>query len=197
MEKIVTNNEYFFNDVRGRKPPTLKAEKLVKAKKLYPKIAKWHSETFLIRYAKALEKYPDLKDLPAKLATIAYSFREEQLASYRTNYTTELANARCDIQLGGFKLPHKIPDDLPALNFDKECIICQEFKKGITLCPSCWQLIRKCLELKHYESRKNWTTWGVEQHLDLSNLVKLLNSDKEVKEMLKRKIQEEKGEKNE
>jgi len=97
-----------------------------------------YSKRTIIRYGKAIEKYPDLKDLLVKLATIAYDFREEQLKLYKTHLLSELANARCNVQIKmGFAPSLNISDDLPALSFDKECVVCGERKKGISICPFC------------------------------------------------------------
>lgn len=156
------------------------------------------SERRILKYAKALETYPDLKELPVKLATIAYDFRQEQLGGdfgYGHQVTTELANARCDIQMGGinFSPSLQISENLPALRFDKECIICHEKKKTVSLCPECWQFIRKCLELKAaaHPRGKNWTAWGYEWDLNLRNLKKLLKSDREGRRLLEEARQRE------
>lgn len=156
------------------------------------------SERMILKYNKALEKYPDLKDFPVKLVTIAYNFREEQLGGdfgYGGQLMTKLANARCDIQMGGinFSPSLHISEDLPALKFDKECIICHEEKKTVSLCPECWQLIRKCLELKAaaHPRGKNWTAWGYEWDLDLRNLIDLLKSEEEGRRLLEEARQRE------
>lgn len=142
------------------------------------------TKTKAIKYKEALDTYPDLKELNnTKLVLIAYDFRQEQASSYHTEHTTELANARCNVQLGCYK-QNNIPEDLPALSFEKDCVVCHLNKKGINLCPECWQLIRKCLDLRGRGHREGWEGWGVEMNLDLSNLVKLLRLDKEGSELL-------------
>ncbi len=157
----------------------------------YPE-TKGLSTNAIIKYKKALDTHQDLKGLKnIKLILLAYDFRQEQMRSYHTEHTTELANARCNVQLGGYE--HKnIPKDLPALFFEKECVVCHLDKKGINLCPECWQLIRKCLDIKGKSHREGWEGWGYEMNLDLSNLVKLLRSDGEGNKLLEEKIASEK-----
>lgn len=87
-------------------------------------------------------KWPDLI-LPA------YDFREAQLRQYKFQHTTEYANGRCKIRIGGYE-DEQIPEDLPMLHFEKECLVCEASKKGINLCPECWHRIRKCLPQKHH-----------------------------------------------
>ncbi|MFA6273626.1 MAG: hypothetical protein WC662_00515 [Candidatus Paceibacterota bacterium] len=142
----------------------------------------------IIKYKQALETYPDLKDLKnTKLILLAYDFRQEQIKSYDTCHTTEYANARCNIQFGKYE-NENMPNDLPALSFEKECVVCWTNKKGINLCPECWQLIRKCLDIKGKSHREGWDGWGYEMCLDLSNLEKLLRTDEEGKKLLEEKI---------
>ncbi len=169
-------------------------EKLKRAIKRYPNLAglKHDSTQKKLKYAKALDKYPDLKDLAFLLVIKAYDFREEVLKGYQVDHTSALADARCDIQLGGGFRNVKLPKDLPAFEFENECAICWEYKKGISICPECWQLIRKALEIKGENHRKGWIGWGVEINLDLSPIVKLLKSDKEGQELLNQKIEYEK-----
>lgn len=132
-----------------------------------------------IKYKNAVDTYPDLKELDnIKLILLAYDFRQEQIRSYQTNHTTELANARCNARLGGYKAHIPTPKGLPALSFEKECIVCHLDKEGINLCPECWQQIRRCLDLKGKSHREGWEGWGVEMDLDLSDLVKLLKTPK-------------------
>jgi hypothetical protein len=131
------------------------------------------------RYAKAVEKYPDLRSLPVKLAIKAYEFREILLYEYSTRYNTELANARSNPQLNGLRVKYAIPSDLPFLDFEKDCIVCHDKKEGISICPNCWRLIRKCLNLKGKSYREGWEGWGFEMNLDLSGLVSLLKIDEE------------------
>jgi len=166
-------------------------------KKLYQEALKKYPETCklskaqAIEYKEALSIYPDLKSLPTeKLKLIAFRFRQEQIKNYHTEHTSELADARCNVQLGGYK-NEIITEDLPALSFEKECIVCHFNKKGISMCPECWQLLRKCLDLKGKGLREGWDAWGVEMNLDLSGLVQLLRSDKEGSELLDAKITQE------
>jgi len=131
-----------------------------------------------IKYKKAVDTYPDLKSLKnTKLILSAFDFRQEQLKSYQTDHTTELADGRCNICVGGYK-SEAIPKDLPALSFEKECVVCHESKKVISICPECWAKIRKCLELKGKCHREGWDGWGVEMNLDLKPLIKLLEKGK-------------------
>jgi len=132
--------------------------------------------THVLKYEKAIIEFPDLEALPnAKMILAAYDFRKAQIDHYRCNHTTELADARCDIQIGGFK-DTVIPADLPALAFEKECIVCHEFKKEVSLCPECWQKIRRCLELKANKGREGWTHWGYEWFLDTRPLIELIHN---------------------
>jgi len=142
-----------------------------------------HSKRRIIKYSKALSKYPDLKNLSIKLATIAYDFREEMLKTYAVEHTIELANARCNIQIGGFTPKLEIPEDLPAFSFERECITCQEEKKGLFMCQECWQKIRQALEIKGAKHhREGWTGWGNEWSLDLSKVIEILANKKNDKE---------------
>ena len=145
----------------------------------YPE-AKGLSTSAIIKYKKALDAYPDLAEMGnTKLILLAYDFRQEQARSYHTEHTTELANARSDIQLGGYK-HGEIPEDLPALSFEKECVVCHENRKVVSICPDCWQKIRKCLELKAAKHNRNgWVGWGYECSLDLQPLIKLLASSEQ------------------
>ena len=156
----------------------------------YPEVKKL-STNAIIKYKKALDTYPDLAEIEnTKLILLAYDFRQEQTKSYHTEHTTELANARCDIKIGGYE--HKnIPKDLPALSFEKECVVCHLSKKGINLCPECWQLIRKCLDIKGKSHREGWEGWGCEMNLDLSSVVKLLKTDEEGNKLLEERITSE------
>ena len=145
-----------------------------------------------IKYKKALDTYPDLKSLKnTKLILLAFDFRREQLRSYQVEHTTELANGRCNVSLGGYHkgevIPKVMPKDLPALSFEKECVVCHLDKKNISICPECWRLIRKCLDIKGKSLRDGWEGWGVEMNLDLEPLIKLLKSDKKGRELLKQK----------
>lgn len=117
---------------------------------------KFISDRKAFKYRDAVEKYPDLLTLKdTDLILAAYAFREAQLRYYNIDHTTEYANARCNISIGGYG-NEVIPSDLPGLNFEKECVVCHEWKKGINLCPECWQNIRKCLELKALPHRLGW-----------------------------------------
>lgn len=130
-------------------------------------------EKVIVNYGRALAKYPDLEGLPPKLVAIAYSFREEQLREHRSQLQVQLANARSDVGVGncGFESYPPIPSDIPALKFERECVVCRQEKKGIFICPRCWQLIRRSLELKAMpHHKKGWTGWGYEWPLDLTNL---------------------------
>jgi uncharacterized UBP type Zn finger protein len=101
------------------------------------------------------------------------------------------------VQIGGCGYKREnIPEDLPALSFERECVVCHESKKGINLCPECWQLIRKCLDIKGDSRRDGWTGWGVDMNLDLSNVVKLLRTDKEGNELLEEKMALERKQNN-
>jgi hypothetical protein len=139
----------------------------------YPKMH-FTSDLVALRWKTAINKYPDLEGLGnTKMVLAAYTFREEQLREYQGDHTTEYTNARCNIQLGGYSYP-EIPEDLPRLDFEKECVVCHEWKKGINLCPECWQNIRKCLELKTHPHREGWDGWGYEVWLDTRPLQQLL-----------------------
>ena len=142
----------------------------------YPE-AKWLSINAAIKYKKALDTYPDLALMKnAKLILLAYDFRQEQIKNYHREHTIELADARCNIQLGGYK-NEIIPEDLLALSFEKECVVCHGIKKIIAICPECWQKIRKCLELKAQKHKQDgWEGWGCEWGLDLQPLIELLAS---------------------
>src|SRR3989344_3340481 len=73
-----------------------------------------------IKYKKALDAYPDLQSIGnTKLILLAYDFRQEQVKSYHSDYTTELANGRCNVQIGSYKNNVFIPNDLPILQFEK------------------------------------------------------------------------------
>ena len=141
----------------------------------YPN-ARFLSDTKAIKYRDAIEKYPDLYPLGnADLILAAYDFREAQLRHYRVDHTTQYANARSDISLGGYA-NEPIPEDILTLNFEKECVVCAERKKGINLCPECWQRIRKCLDLKGQQVREGWVGWGYEMNLDLRPLIEMLEA---------------------
>lgn len=175
--------------IREIKKEKEKEVRLAQALRKYPFLAldgnmKKRSTQTCLTYVKALEIFPDLKGLPVKMAILAYRFRREQLEKYGSELMTELANARCNFKVVGFKPSLHISEDLPALKFDKECIICHEEKKTVSLCPECWQLIRKCLKLKGMSHRKGWTGWGYEMNLDLRNLIDLLKSDEEGRRLL-------------
>ena len=143
----------------------------------YPDI-KHLSRTQAVKYKEAIGAYPDLKEMgSAKLILLAYDFRQEQIRVYSGNHNTELADARCNMQLGGYR-QENIPKDLPALFFEKECVVCWQNMKGISICPVCWQLLRKCLDLKGAEhSREGWAGWGKDWSLDISNLIRLLKKE--------------------
>ena len=157
----------------------------------YPEIKRF-STNAIIKYKKALDTYPDLAEIEnTKLILLAYDFRQEQAKSYHTEHTTELANARCDMKIGGYE--HKsISKDLLALSFEKECIVCHLSKKGINLCPECWQLIRKCLDIKGKSHKEGWEGWGCEMNLDLSNVAELLKANEEGNKLLEERIASEK-----
>ena len=145
----------------------------------YPEV-RGLSTNAIIKYKKAVDSYPDLKKLKnTKLVLIAYDFRREQIKEYSTEHTTELANARCNIRLGGYQGGKFMPGDLPALQFEKECVVCHECKKSISICPDCWEKIRRCLNLKGKSDREGWEGWGYEMELDLSDLIQLLKSERE------------------
>ncbi len=130
--------------MRKKKPdkPT-KEERLKRAYLKYPdlfrQVESYHPTPLILKFCEAVEKYPDLKSLPVKLATIAYDFREEMLREYVVELNFEIANAHSRIRPGGFKPPLSITEDLPAFSFDKECVSCRAKKKCISICPSCWQ----------------------------------------------------------
>lgn len=140
----------------------------------------------LAKYEKAIEKYPDLKELPIKLAAIAYDFREYLLREHRQGYTNALANGRSNITVGcgAWRQALSIASDLPAFDFDKECVVCFENKRGINICPECWERLRKCLELKAEQHRPGWEGWGKEMSLDLRPLVELLETDEEGRKLV-------------
>jgi len=155
-------------------------EALTKHPFLYKDVSRY-SKRQLVKYSKALEKYPDLIELCEKVsmkcALLAYDFREELLRKYHGEHTSELANARCDIQLSRYSNV-KLPEDLPSISFERECIICAEEKKGLYMCQDCWQKIRRALEIKAEKHREGWTAWGYEWPLDLSKVIELLAIDK-------------------
>lgn len=153
----------------------------------YPQITHL-SKTAASKYKRALATYPDLSELGnSRLILLAYDFRQEQIRSYHTDHTTEYANARCNIGCGGYKSDYT-PKDLPALKFEEECVVCWEYKKGVSICPECWQLIRKAFEIKGKSHREGWEGWGYEMNLDLSGIVKLLRTYEEGKRLLDAKI---------
>jgi len=142
------------------------------------------------QYQKALIKYPDLKHLSVKLVVLAYKFREELIQEYAIEHTSELANARCNMKLGGYNNKHEIPEDLPSFSFDRECIVCWRVRKGLFICPECWQLFRLALEIKGEKMRQGWEGWGVEMNLDLSNVVRLLKENPESEKLLMQNIEQ-------
>lgn len=144
-------------------------------------------------FEKAVEAYPDLKKLPSKLAILAYRFREELIKEYAMKNMLVVADARCDSQLSSnFANFPNIPSDLPSINFERDCILCRQYRFVIPICPTCWQLIRKCLKLKGKSHREGWDGWGYEMNLDLSNIVKNLKGDEEGRRLLKEAIRKEK-----
>lgn len=112
-----------------------------------------YSKQRIIKYAKAVERYPDLKELPFMLVLKAYDFREEVLRTYQTEYITKMTDARCDVRLGKFS-NFNIPKDLPALKFKDECIICREQKRGLYICPECWQSLRENFDITSEDIRE-------------------------------------------
>jgi len=151
-----------------------------------------YSKRMREQYQKALIKYPDLKHLSVKLVVLAYKFREELLREYASEHTSELANARCNIKMGGCGYSQKleIPEDLPGFSFDRECIVCFRKRKGLFICPDCWQLLRLALEIKGEKTRYGWEGWGVEMNLDLSNVVRLLRENPESEKLLIQNIEQ-------
>jgi len=140
---------------------------------------------------KAIEKYPDLKDIGnEKMIVFAYRFREEQLRNFTQGTMTDVADGRC-LEPGHSSLgpPHyrDIDKSKPrwlrriALNVFDECVVCRLEKKSIPICPNCWDKIRKCLELKGESHREGFVGWGYEMNLDLSPLIKLLKENGQLK----------------
>lgn len=143
-------------------------------------------------FEKAVEAYPDLKKLPTKLAILAYRFREELVRVYAIQNMSAVADARCKPQLSNnFANFPDIPSDLPGIHFEKDCILCRQHRYVIPICPTCWQLIRKCLELKGKSHREGWDGWGYEMNLDLSPIVRLLKNDEGGRRLLKEAIRKE------
>ena len=152
-----------------------------------------YSGQMIKKYSRALERYPDLEKLPVKLLIRAFDFREELLREYNVAHLSELANARCNIQLTPYfgLLELDLPEDLPAFKFKNECVVCRETKHSISICQECWQLIRKALEIKGENHREGWEGWGYEMNLDLSSAVRLLASDEDGKNMLIERIEKD------
>jgi len=173
-------------------------KKIERAIKRHPELKeklKYNSNRRITKLARAWDKYPDLKVLSDNLAIRAYGLREEFLREEQSNNTSGLAGARSDISMGLGNLRYSnldIPEDLKLPDFKKECVVCFRKEKGINICADCWELLRKALEIKTYHSREGWDVWGYEVDLDLKNIVQLLKSDPEGKEILKRKIEKEK-----
>lgn len=140
---------------------------------------KWkYSERERIKYMKAITTYPDLKGLPVKQVLLAYEFRNEQLREHLTEHTTALAGARCyDVMPTGFKPNISYPKDLPVFDFKEECILCRTKEKAISLCPDCWVIIAKALELTAQE-KKGWHRWGYEMGIDMEPIRLLLERNK-------------------
>jgi len=143
-----------------------------------------------------IEKYPDLKGLPEKLAVLAFRFREELLRERNVKYMSSMANARClDPEVAPFiedKMnSRELPSDLPGIHLINECIVCRHERETLTICADCWRIIRRCLKLKGEPLKEGWDGWGFEMNLDLSNIVRTLKSDKEGKELLKTAIANE------
>ena len=135
------------------------------------------SDTKVLKYKKAIETYPDLLNMPsAKLALLAFAYREEQKNHEWVNKNTALTNARCNAQLGRIN-NDKYPNDLPNLNVSNECIVCWESTRTLQMCSNCWQNIRTCLDLKGKSHREGWEGWGLEMSLDLAPLVRLLKEN--------------------
>lgn len=129
------------------------------------------------RYQRAIEKYPDLKNLGSmRLSIFAYQYRKEQERLHTVAKTIELANGRCNLQVKGFD-ERVYPIDLPNLYLLNECVVCRLNKKTIQICPDCWRNIRKCLDLKGKSHREGWEGWGVEMNLDLKPLVQMLKRE--------------------
>lgn len=141
-------------------------------------------------YEKAIATFPDLKDLPSGLAVAAYRFRKEQIRGYGVRLVTSMANARCDPQLDkGIEALPLLPADLPFIEIQNECIVCRLERPTVQICPDCWRLIRKCLDLKGEKARAGWDGWGFEMNLDLGPLVKAIGESDEGKGLLSRAIE--------
>ena len=158
----------------------------------YPE-AKGLSINAAIKYKQVIDTYPDLKELgTVKLRMLAYDFRQEQMRDHLSKHASELADGRCNPQLGPFFTHIPVPGDLPAFSLERECVICFDRKKAISICPDCWRLVRKALDIKGVKGRPGWEHWGLECSLDKSNVVKILKSDKEGEELLRQQIEQEK-----
>jgi hypothetical protein len=121
-------------------------------------------------YAKLLEKYKTLKKI--------YKMLEKRMKEFnqaRRPYLQALAGARSDITIG--------LEDTPYV---EECVVCREVKPIIGICTTCWNCLRKALEMKTAKSKgsEDWAVWGYEVGLDIKPLSKMLSQDKEGKELL-------------
>jgi len=154
-----------------------------------------YQESLIKQFSEAIYEYPDLANLPIKLAVLGAKFRSEQFNTYGSQHMSALASARGIYAGKHFSDEKAIPEDLPALRLMRECIICEENKKCINLCPECWQRIREALEIK-IRKDKGWDKWGYEANmLDLTEVIRLLIKNKPEKYQLKDKrlIAGEKG----
>ena len=111
----------------------------------YAPLLRFHSFQKVLKYAKALDKYPDLKEIDGvgevDIVIKAYELRELLIHRHQFEHSIEMADGRSSISLGGFK-EHKVPDDLPGFDFKKECVKCGKMENTISICPECWERIR-------------------------------------------------------
>lgn len=135
------------------------------------------------------DEYLELKEKYEKLRKNFKKYKERMNEGQDTVrlYMTALADARSDI--------HSNLGDSP---FNAECVVCHDVKPIIGICTTCWDCLRKALELKTAKSkgRENWDVWGYDVSLDLGPLSKMLSRDKEGRELLLKAVYSSKDRKD-